>query len=155
MGRIWNEIKDHQLASAVFVVYWLAVCGLYLSRWNAPKNAPDLARPVLELHLLLPLAAGALFSWWRGLKPGGITGGMAAGATVFAIDFSLVLTYGLILNRFWESSGGKGALFIGNVAFLLASGVIGSVLGLIGAAGRLVLGSVLRCRQKPALGGDA
>ena len=69
MQRTWKEIREHRIASALFLLYWLVVYGLYLLRWNAPKHTPDIVHPVLELHLLLPLAAGALSSWWRRSRP--------------------------------------------------------------------------------------
>ncbi len=128
MGRMWNEIKEHQRTLAVFVLCWLAVYGLFLSRWNAPKDTPDLAPPVLELHFLLPLVAGALFCWWRKHRPWRITAGVLAGAAVFAIDMALVLAYGLILNRgtFWESSSDKKlGVIIENGVFAIFGAVIG------------------------------
>ncbi len=156
MRRMWKEIKEHQCASAVFMLYWLAVYGLYLSRWNAPKDTPDLAPPVLELHFLLPVVAGALVCFWRRGRPGRITGGVLAGAAVFALDIALVLAYGLILNlnSFWEApSGSKLGLMIEHVAFEIAAVIVGALLGLTGASGSAVVGSVLG--KKTAPGGRA
>jgi hypothetical protein len=110
---------------------------------------------VRELHFLLPLIAGALFSWWRRNRPGKITGAMVAGAAILAIDITLVLAYGLILNRFWESSSWavimerKGEFFAGHVVFVIAASVAGALLGLIGVAGAIGLRLVLRDKARP------
>ena len=60
MRRTWNEIKNHRRASGLFLLYWLIVLGLHVFRWNAPLNTQDIVPPVLGLHLLLPIIAGAM-----------------------------------------------------------------------------------------------
>jgi hypothetical protein len=134
MRRTWNEIKNHRRASGLFLLYWLIVLGLHVFRWNAPLNTQDIVPPVLGLHLLLPLIAGATVCWWRRSKPRSIMDGMLAGAAALVIDTPLVVRD------------------IGIVPFLIPIGIIGLLLGLIGASAGTALWRMLEDRQSPMAG---
>jgi hypothetical protein len=152
MPRILSEIKVHPIASALFVLYWLAVYGLYAFRWKAPTGSADLVPPVLALHLLLPFIAGIFVSWWRRRRGGSITGGMLVGATVFAIDFALVLAYPLILDSFWALPTEKVLIgLIVHLMFVTAAGLIGALFGLIGSAGAIAVTSSWQERAAPSV----
>jgi hypothetical protein len=150
MRRLWNEIKDHQLASAAFLVYWLIVFGLYVFRWHKPENPPaEMAQSVLYLHFLLPVIAGAIVSWWRQSKPGGVTVSMLVGAAVVNLDTAAVLTWQLLRDfRYWASSSNES--FYELPVLVIALGLFGALLGLIGAAGANGLEGLLARWRNPA-----
>lgn len=149
MRRLWNETKDHQLASAVFLVYWLIVFALDVFRWHKPANRPDdMLRSVLYLHFLLPVIAGAIVSWWRRSKPGGITASMLAGAAVLVLDTAAVLTWHFFDFRYWESSSNESVFELPVLVIALA--LFGALLGLIGAAGVTALRDLLDRWRRPS-----
>jgi hypothetical protein len=149
MRRLWNEIKDHQLASAIFLIYWLIVFGLDVFRWHKPANRPDdMLRSVLYLHFLLPVIAGAMVSWWRRYRSGGITGAMLAGAAVLVLDAAAVLTWHFFDFRYWESSSNESVFEL--PVLLIALALFGALLGLIGATGATGLGDLLDRWRRPS-----
>lgn len=142
MRRIWAVINGHRLSAAVFLLAWLAAYGLHVFRYGAPRNTPDLVHPVLELHLLLPAAAGALVYWWRRSKPDRIMSGMLAGAAILVVDAVLVVAYQAIVFGL-GGPGGNRERGTEIPTFLSALALTGSLLGLIGlsiaAAGESIL----------------
>jgi hypothetical protein len=64
---------------------------------------------------------------------------MLAGAAVLIVDAAALLTYKFVEFRYWESSGSNESIFELPV-LLIALGLLGSLLGLIGAAGSRALG---------------
>jgi hypothetical protein len=146
---MWYEIKNHRPSAALFLVYWLIVFGLDVFRWHKPENRPDdMLRSVLYLHFLLPVIAGAMVAWWRRSRPGGITGGMLAGATVLVLDAAAVLTWHFFDFRYWESSTNESGFEL--PVLVIALGLFGALLGLIGAAGATGLGSLLDRWRRPS-----
>jgi hypothetical protein len=148
MPRLWNDIKDHQIQAVLFLLYWLIAFGLDAFGWRKPENRPDMVLMVVCLHLLLPVGAGALVSWWRRGRPGGIAASMLAGAVVLVVDSVALLTHQWIAFNVGES-GGSGERVSELPVFLIAVGLLGALLGLIGAASSAGIGHVLRPRRKP------
>ena len=143
MRRMWNEVKEHWLSAALFLIYWLIVFGLDVFRWQKPENRPqDMVRTVIYLHFLLPVIVGALVSWWRRYTPGRIAGGVVAGAAVLVVDAGALLTHQLIAFHLGET-GGSSERISELPVFLIAIGLVGSLLGLIGAAGATGLSHLL------------
>ncbi len=149
MRRMWCEIKDHRPSAALFLVYWLIILGLDVLRWRKPANRPDdMLRSVLYLHFLLPVIAGAMMSWWRRYQPGGTTGAMLAGAAVLVLDAAAVLTWHFFDFRYWEPSSNESVFEL--PVLVIALGLFGALLGLIGAAGATGLGSLLDRWRRPS-----
>lgn len=151
MRRIRQEIKGHPLSATLFALYWLAVFGLHVFRWNAPPNRPeDMVRPVFELHLLLPVIAGALVAGWRRPQRGAIGGGMLAGAVVLILDAAAVVTHQLLAFHHGKPDG-SGESILEVPVFLIALGLFGSLLGLFGAlAGRAARRAGAAAGERPA-----
>jgi len=116
-----KEILWTAISFVVILAVWLAAYGLHLSRWHAPRHTGDVAVPVLLIHALLPVAAGALVAWWRGAAPGRIAAGMGAGAVVLTAAALMVVA--------------PGSAVLEIAGLLIALGVVGALLGLLGAAG--------------------
>lgn len=149
MRRMWHETKDQWPSAALFLVYWLVVYGLDVFRWRKPANRPDdMLRSVLYLHFLLPVIAGAMVSWWRRYKPGGITGAMLVGAAVLVLDAAAVLTWHFFEFRYWESSSNESGFEL--PVLVIALGLFGALLGLIGSAAAKGLGDLLTRWRSPA-----
>lgn len=150
MRRMWNEIRGHRLSATLFLLYWVAVFSLDAFGWKKPADRPeDMVQPVISLHLLLSVIAGALIAWWRRSASGRITGGMIAGATVIVIDVAALLTHQFIAFALREpSTSGESAFEL--PVLLIAVGLLGAILGLIGAAGSTGLGRVLDRWHEPS-----
>jgi hypothetical protein len=134
MRRMWNEGKAHRLAATLFLLYWLVAFGLDAFGWRKPENRPDMVPTIVYLHFLLPVMAGALVGWWRRETPGRIAGGMVAGAVVLVVDAAAVLAHQWIAFNFGKTGDG-GERITELPVFLIGIGLVGSLLGLIGAAG--------------------
>jgi hypothetical protein len=146
---MWHETKDHWPSAALFLVYWLIAFGLDVFRWHKPENRPDdMLRSVLCLHFLLPVIAGAMVSWWRRNKPGGITGAMLAGAAVLVLDAAAVLTWHFFDFRYWESGSNESVFEL--PVLVIALGLCGALLGLIGAGAATGLGGLPARWRSPA-----
>jgi hypothetical protein len=146
---MWNEFKERRLSAALFLLYWLMAFGLDAFGWRKPANRPDMVQPVISLHLLLPVIAGALVSWWRRRRPGRIAGGMLAGAAVLVMDATAVVAHQLIA---FEASGDSAESIFEVPVFLIALGLFGSLLGLAGAAGSAGIGRLLDRGHPPVVG---
>ncbi len=136
MRRIWEDVKDHRRDSGLFLLYWAAAYALHaIPRWNRENNAADILEPVLQLHLLLPVVAGALLAWWRRNGAGKIAGGMFAGAAVLTADFLLLVVPELVDNwlRNWPG-GHHGEDAFELPALAIGISLFGSILGFVGAA---------------------
>lgn len=149
MRGMWNDIKDHWLASALFVAYWLFVYSLYIFRWNAPRATTDMIPAVLDLHVLLPMFAGAIAYWSGRGRPGRMANAMIVGAIVLAVDVALVIAYDPILNRPWEKPEWKPWMLLEGLPYSIAAGVFGAVFGLIGGWCAAIV-HVLDRRGRPA-----
>ena len=134
MRRILNEINNHRPSAAAVLLYGLIALGLDVFGWHKPENRPDMVPAVIYRHLLLPVIAGALIAWWRRNIPGGIPGGMLAGAAVLVIDAAALLSHQFIAYNLGEP-GSSGERATELPVFLIAIGLVGSLLGLVGAAG--------------------
>ena len=135
MRRIWNEVKAHRLATILFLLYWVIAFGLDAFGWRKPKYRPeDMGTTVIYLHFLLPVIAGASIGWWRRNTPGRIAGGMVAAEVVLIVDAAAVLAHQWIAFHMGET-GGSGERITEVPVFLMAIALMGSLLGLIGAAG--------------------
>ena len=129
MQRIWNEVKNHPLALALFMVWWLA---LALLNFVVSRREQE---SVAQLYYVAPTIAGALVCWWRRSRADRITVGTMAGATVLVLQFALMLPRELTeaVHR------GKGLLGVLRVlvdvetlAFGALACVVGAVLGFLG-----------------------
>jgi hypothetical protein len=152
LRQLWHDIKTHRLATALFLVFWLAIWGIIVSPWDS--GIPFLG---LYLHLLLTLVAGALVGWWRNRNTiaDSITGGMLAGLLYSVIDFVITVVFeilGTILGttgsvqpspemtwldfwlEFWGEALGMGLVFA----------VMGMVLGMVGGLTSALLAAALR-----------
>lgn len=130
MQRIWDDIRTHRLASALFAAWWLA---LTLLNFIGPRRSQGLEE---QLHFLLPVIAGALVCWWRRFGPERITGGTLAGATVLLLDSALQLPRELMdaLARGKELPEAlKQFVDVEVLALAAFSGILGAVLGFVGA----------------------
>lgn len=133
-----------------FALFWLLLHGQCLPRlWHASQNGPDPIGGVFNVHLLLPLIAGALFSWpQRGWRQK-ILVGMFAGTVAFVANLAFMIACGLVVTRFWERvSGDWGPLTIGNAHYVIEADVLGLAFGLIGATGSAVLAAVFGARKQ-------
>ncbi|MCW5978162.1 MAG: hypothetical protein KIT09_08790 [Bryobacteraceae bacterium] len=150
MRRMWNEIKAHRLATALFLLYWLTAFCLDAFGWQKPENRPDMVTMVLYLHFLLPVIAGALVAWWRRNTLGRIAAGMVAGAVVLVVAVAAVLAHQFIAFDMGETGDSHERITEAPV-FVMLLGLLGSLLGLIGAAGATGLGHLAdRWRGKAA-----
>ena len=147
MQRIWNDIRNHPLALALFMVWWVA---LALLNFIVPRHEQE---SVAQLFFVAPAIAGALVCWWRRSRTDRITVGTMAGATVLLIEFVLMLPRELAeaVHR------GKGLLGILRVlvdvetlGFGALACVVGAVLGFLGALAAVVL-AYLEKRWPPAV----
>ena len=59
MQRIWNEVKNHPLALALFMVWWVA---LALLNFVVSRREQE---SVAQLYYVAPTIAGAMVCWWQ------------------------------------------------------------------------------------------
>jgi hypothetical protein len=130
---MWDDIKAHRIASALFLAYWLFVLGLDLFRWHKPPDRPvDILPVVIYLHLLLAPVAGGLVSYWRRDRRARTAGGMQAGAAVLVIDMAAIL--GAQFIEFYNpNSPPSGESPFELPPLFIALALFGSLLGLLGA----------------------
>ena len=152
LRQLWHDIKTHRLATALFLVFWLAIWGIIVSPWDS--GIPFLG---LYLHLLLALVAGALVGWWRNRSTiaDSITGGMLAGLLVCVINgvIEVVLQTLPVLgtaqpnpDTTWLEYGVE-ALGMG-----LAYAVIGIAFGMVGGLLGALLAAALRRESRRGAG---
>ncbi len=140
MGKLWRDLWAHKRAAALFLLYWLATVAVVVVTWEPG----GMANGALVLLLTTPLIAGALVGWWRGTMPepahrwrDQITGGMLAGLLTLVITLvgSIIKDLSGVVRDF-GSQGGE------ILEWFIASGVVGAVLGSVGAALAMALGRV-------------
>ena len=150
MRRLWQDVQAHKRAAVLFLVYWLATLAVILVTWSG--GIPD---PVVALLLTTPLIAGFLVGRWRAPTPeyaarsrDRIGGGVLAG--VLSAEITLLVMKGGVVDevigwmRGWGFFGQWGEV----LAFAIAAGVLGAVLGLAGAVIAMILDHVRR-RSRP------
>ena len=151
MRKLWHDFQAHKWAAVLFLVYWLATLAVGLVTWN--YGIPD---RVVVLFLTTPLIAGFLVGWWRAPTPeraahlrDRIGGGVLAGVLIAEMTL-LVMKGGVVEEvigwmRGWQFFGQWGEV----LEFTIAAGVLGAVLGLVGAVLAMILDRV--CHQgRPA-----
>jgi hypothetical protein len=124
MRSVWNDIKNHRLALALFMAWWVA---LVLLNFVVSRRTQE---SVAQLYFGPPAIAGALVCWWRRSRPDRITSGTLAGATVFVLEFAPMLPRDFIAAL----ARGKGLLEALKVLFdveALAIGALSCVLGAV------------------------
>ena len=143
MQRIWNDIRNHRLASALFMAWWLilTLLNFIVSRRTQAS--------MVQLHFMLPVIAGGLICWWRRSRPARITGGTLAGAIVLVLDLVLLVARDLTDSL----ARGKGlskvlkeGVDVEVLVFAAYACIIGAVLGFLGA-----LGGVAFAHQQEAI----
>jgi len=150
MRRLWHDARAHKRAAVLLLVYWLATLAVILVTWSGGIPAP-----VVVLVLTTPLIAGVLVGRWRAPTAehaahsrDRIGGGVLAG--VLSAEITLLVMKGGVVDevigwmRGWEFFGQWGEL----LAFTIAAGVLGAVLGLAGAVIAMILDHVRR-RGRP------
>jgi hypothetical protein len=150
MRRLWYDFQAHKWAAVLFLMYWLATLAVSFVTGNG--GIPD---RVVVLLLTTPLIAGILVGWWRVPTPehtarsrDRIGGGMLAGVLSAEITL-LVMRTGIVAEvigwvRGWEFFGQWGEV----LEFTVVAGVLGAVLGLVGAVISMILDRV-RHQRKP------
>ena len=147
MKKLWQDIKAHKRATMLFLVYWLATLVVVPLTWDG-----GIPYPVVVLLLTVPLIAGILVGFWRSSTPehtvrfgDKIGGGMLAGLLCTEITF-LVMKGGVVEEVIgWML--GRGQRFGEMLVFCIVAGVLGIILGFIGAA----LASIMeRFRNRPS-----
>lgn len=139
MKNLCQDIARHRGAAALFLGYWLATIVMVPLTWKG-----GIPGPIVALLLSNSLIWGALISWWRGRAPERtysvgrrIRGGMLAGVLIAEITF--LVTKGGAGDELigWM----RGRSFQGDevLGFAIAAGLLGVVLGFIGAAGSTFL----------------
>jgi hypothetical protein len=133
MRKLWRDLQAHGRAAALFLVYWLVILAVIHMTWDG--GIPEL---IVVLAFTTPLIAGALVGRWRASTPertvrprDRITGGMLAG--VLIAEITLLVMKGGVVDEVigWihhdRFRGGEV------LEFVIASGVLGVLLGLAGA----------------------
>jgi hypothetical protein len=144
MSRLWRDLQAHRWAAVLFLVYWLGILAVIHMTW-----AGGIPERIVVLVLTTPLIAGALVGRWRASTPervvrsrDRITGGMLVG--VLVTEITLVVMRGGVVE---EGVGWlHGDRFRGGevLEFIIASGVLGVLLGLAGAVLSLIFDRSLR-----------
>jgi hypothetical protein len=133
MRKLWQDIQAHKRAAVLFLIYWLVTLVVILITWD--EGIPF---PVVLLLLTVPLIAGILVGLSRSSMPDTarfgdkIGGGMLAGLLCTEITF-LVMRGGFVEELIvWMRGGGQR--FGEMLVFCIVAGVLGIILGFIGAA---------------------
>jgi hypothetical protein len=133
MRRLWRDLQAHRRAAVLFLTYWLAILAVIHLTW-----AGGIPERIVVLVLTTPLIAGALVGRWRAStlervvrSRDRITGGMLAGVLVTEITLVVMRGGGVEEVVGWL----HGDRFRGGevLEFIVASGVLGVLLGLVGA----------------------
>ncbi|MBI4875972.1 MAG: hypothetical protein HY822_15150 [Acidobacteria bacterium] len=136
MRKLRRDIHTHQRAAVLFFGYWLAALAAAFRVWfDSPPGA--------ALLLSTPPITGALVGWWRSSDR--IRGGMLAGALCGGIT-SLAMSAHAAINWIQRGRIHHGDEVLGFSIFLV---VIGSLLGLVGAALATILDR-FRCHGRLA-----
>ena len=147
MRKLWQDIQTHKRAAVLFLVYWLVTLVVSFITWDM-----GIPFPVVLLIFTVPLIAGIFVGLWRSSKPehtvrfgNKIGGGMLAGLLCTEITF-LVMKGGVVEEVMgWML--GRGQRFGEMLVFCIVAGVLGTILGFIGAA----LASIMeRFRNRPS-----
>ena len=141
MEDFWKEIAHHRGVAALFAGYWLATVIAVPFAWRG-----GIPGPVVALLLSNCLIWGALISWWRGQSTertysagSRIRGGALAGVLVGEITL-LVIKGGAVDELIGWIRGRPHFGQWGEVLdFAIALGLIGALLGSVGAAGPALL----------------
>ena len=144
MRRLWRDLQAHRRAAVLFLVYWLAILAVIHMTW-----AGGIPERIVVLAFTTPLIAGALVGRWRASTPERavrprerITGGMLAG--VLITESTLLVMKGGFIDYVigWihhdRFRGGEV------LEFVIASGVLGVLLGLAGAVLSMLFDRSLR-----------
>ena len=144
MRRLWHDFQAHKRAAVWLLVYWLATLAVIPMTWVGGMSGW-----VVVLLLTTPLIAGTLVGRWRASTPeraarsrDRIGGGMLAG--VLSAGITLLVMKGGVVD---EVSGWlHGDRFQGGevLEFCIASGVLGTLLGLAGAVLAITMDRVRR-----------
>jgi Na+/citrate or Na+/malate symporter len=134
MSRLWRDLQAHRWAAVLLLVYWLAILVIIHVTWDG-----GIPERIVVLAFTTPLIAGALVGRWRASTPecavrsrDRITGGMLAG--VLSAEITLLVMKGGVVDEVlgWihhdRFRGGEV------LEFIIATGVLGVLLGLAGAA---------------------
>lgn len=141
MKNLWLDITSHRGAAALFLAYWLATVVTVPFAWKG-----GIPGPVVALLLGNSLILGALVSWWRGQPSertytlgGRIRGGMLAGVLIGEI--TLVVMKGGAVEEFigWMRGWPHFGQWDEVLGFAIAVGILGAILGSIGATCSAVL----------------
>ena len=149
MNRLWSDIRQHSFSAGCFFVCWLALFAFTFATFTS-----GMSNLAYVLHLLSPVAAGALVGWWRyPAREGLLSGGWRiAGAPLAAILVALFTVSVVFLRE------GTLALLSGNWQFadfggfvlgwLVASAILGSISSVFGLFGALLSGLVAKHVKK-------
>ena len=142
MKKLWQDISLHRGAAAVFLLYWITTVV------TVPFSSSNRGIPVSVVALLLSnsLISGALISWWRGQASertyslgSKLRGGALAGVLIGEI--TLLVTKGGAIDELvgWLQGWPYFGQWNEVLGFAIAAGILGALLGSIGAACSAVL----------------
>lgn len=150
-NRLVRTYREHPRSAGIFLLWWLAVSVITLATWQfEPDGTPLGMHPLATfLSFSVPFIAGGLFGRWASSTGSGCRRGMIAG--LLAMEVNLVgqtalwmLVYRLILGRPLADAGSLIDALAEFFEFVLMSGVLGLLLGLVGALVFLLFASLLR-----------
>jgi hypothetical protein len=133
MRKLWHDIQTHKRAAVLFLVYWIATVVVTFIKWD--QGIPFL---IVLTIFTLPLIAGILVGLWRSSTPEHTTrladkigGGMLAG--ILCTEIRLLVIKGGVIDEFIGWMRGWGERWGEMLLYFIVFGVLGIVLGFIGA----------------------
>ena len=134
MSDLWRDIRAHKLAAIIYLLFWIGVLVVEVFTF-----VQDVAGPVIPFLFMIPLVAGGMVGWWRKATPAHavrmgnrLFGGMLAG--VLSCEITFIVMKGGAADELIGWMRGQRFQGIEVLEFLIASGIVGVLFGLLGAA---------------------
>jgi hypothetical protein len=134
MSDLLHDIRAHKLAAIIYLLFWIGVLVVEVITF-----VQNVAGPVIPFLFMIPLLAGGMVGWWRKATPehevrmiSRLWGGMLAG--VLSSEITFIVMKGGAAYELVGWMHGQRFQGIEVLEFLIATGIVGVLLGLFGAA---------------------
>ncbi len=150
MRDLWQEIRAHKLAAIIYLFFWIGILVAEVITFDR-----NVAAPVIPLLFIIPLFAGGMVGWWRkatreraARMRNWLWGGTLVG--VLSSEITFIVMEGGAADELIGWMQGRRFQGVEVLEFLIATGIVGALLGPCGAAFARALNGNRRMPISPA-----